>query len=77
MKITDININYEFGRRVNYLRKLQKITIGELAFRCNLNKNYLGDIERGKRNPTLEVIDKISKGLNISLEKLFSGIGIK
>ncbi|MCI6789311.1 MAG: helix-turn-helix transcriptional regulator [Mollicutes bacterium] len=77
MKITDININYEFGRRVNYLRKLQKITIEELAFRCNLNKNYLGDIERGKRNPTLEVIDKISKGLNISLEKLFSGIGIK
>ena len=40
MKITDININYEFGRRVNYLRKLQKITIEELAFRCNLNKNY-------------------------------------
>lgn len=77
MKITVININYEFGRRVNYLRKLQKITIEELAFRCNLNKNYLGDIERGKRNPTLEVIDKISKGLNISLEKLFSGIGIK
>lgn len=77
MKLTDININYEFGRRVNYLRKLQKITIEELAFRCNLNKNYLGDIERGKRNPTLEVIDKISKGLNISLEKLFSGIGIK
>ena len=41
MKITDININYEFGRRVNYLRKLQKITIEELAFICNLNKNYL------------------------------------
>ena len=77
MKITDININYEFGRRVNYLRKLQKITIEELAFRRSLNKKYLGDIERGKRNPTLEVIDKISKGLNISLEKLFSGIGIK
>ena len=77
MKIIDININYEFGRRVHYLRKLQKITIEELAFRCDLNKNYLGDIERGKRNPTLEVIDKISKGLNISLEKLFSGIGIK
>lgn len=70
-----VNINEEFGKRVKYLRSMKKITQEELAYRCDLNKNYLGDIERGKRNPTLFVIEKIAKGLNITLEELFRGLG--
>ncbi|MDY2727636.1 MAG: helix-turn-helix transcriptional regulator [Candidatus Onthovivens sp.] len=74
MKIEHIDINYEFGKRIKYLRKLKKISQEELAFRCNLNKNYLGDVERGKRNPTLMVIEKIASGLDISLAELFLGM---
>ena len=74
MKIEHIAINYEFGKRIKYLRKLKKISQEELAFRCNLNKNYLGDVERGKRNPTLMVIEKIASGLDISLAELFLGM---
>lgn len=74
MKIEHIDINYEFGKRIKYLRKLKKVSQEELAFRCNLNKNYLGDVERGKRNPTLMVIEKIASGLDISLAELFLGM---
>ena len=78
MRINDIlNINYEFGQRVCYLRKLNKISQEELAFRCDINKNYLSDVERGTRNPTLKVVNKIAKGLGITLEELFKGLGEK
>ncbi len=75
MEINDNFINFEFGKRIEYLRRQQHITQEELSFRCNINKNYLSDIERGKRNPTLLVIHKIANGLGISLEELFKGLG--
>lgn len=75
MEIRDFDINFEFGKRIQYLRKIRKISQEELAFRCDINKNYLSDLERGERNPTLKVIEKISIGLGISLEELFKGLG--
>ncbi|MBO8428237.1 MAG: helix-turn-helix transcriptional regulator, partial [Firmicutes bacterium] len=77
MKKTEENefVLYEFGKRVAYLRNLEGITQEELGFRSELEKSYIGDIEKGKRNPTFINILKISKGLNVSLEELFKGIG--
>ena len=39
-----------------------------------LTKNYLSDLERGNRNPTVKVLTKIADALEISLEILFKGI---
>lgn len=75
-KIEKLNINVEIGKRIEYLRKQKKFTQEELAFRSNINKNYLCDIEKGRRNPTLIVLSKISNGLEITLEELFKGIGL-
>lgn len=47
----------------------------DLSFECGINKNYLSDLERGTRNPTLRIIEKISIGLGVSLEELFRGLG--
>ena len=75
MKINNIlDVNQQFGTRVRYLRNKQKISIEELAFRSNINSNYLSDLERGNRNPTLKVLNKISKGLGIDLSELLMGI---
>ncbi len=75
MKISGIlDVNQQFGARVRYLRNKQKISIEELAFRSNINSNYLSDLERGNRNPTLKVLNKISKGLGMNLSELLMGI---
>ena len=75
MKISGIlDVNQQLGTRVRYLRNKQKISIEELAFRSNINSNYLSDLERGNRNPTLKVLNKISNGLGISLSELLMGI---
>ena len=73
--LNEVNTYIELGCRIKYLRKLRKMSIETLAFECEINKNYLCDSENGRRNPTLLVLCKIAKGLNISLEELFKGIG--
>jgi len=60
-----------FGERVRKIRKLASISIEELSFRSGLNRNYISDVERGKRNISLKAIEKIANGLNIPIEALF------
>lgn len=69
-----MEIERQFGMRVRYLRKHAKMSIEDLALKSDLNKNYLGDIENGKRNPTLKVIEKIAKGLGVSISELTKGL---
>ncbi len=69
-----INIKTQLGMRVKYLRKQKHISQEELSFISGVNKNYISDLERGKRNPTLVVLDKIAIALDISLSELLKGI---
>ena len=48
------------------------LTQEELAHQSGLDRSYIGGVERGERNPTLTVIEKIAKGLGISLAELFT-----
>ncbi|OCA55196.1 helix-turn-helix protein [Photorhabdus namnaonensis] len=41
------------------------------ADKCGLDRTYISGIERGVRNPTLEVINVIASGLQIELKDLF------
>jgi len=42
---------------------------------CDLHWTYIGGIERGERNPTLESVYKVAKGLKIKISDLFEGLG--
>ena len=66
------NILIEFGNNIRRLRTAKKISQEELAFRSGLHRTYIGMIERGEKNITLINIDKIARGLDIDLKKLFS-----
>lgn len=71
----DIDTNYELGKRIQYLRSNRKMSQEDLALESEINKNYLSDLERGCRNPTVKVLAKIARGLGISLSELFKGVG--
>ena len=71
----DIDANYELGKRIQYLRSNRKMSQEDLALECEINKNYLSDLERGCRNPTVKVLAKVARGLGISLSELFKGVG--
>ena len=60
-----------FGGRIRALRtqrELSQIALGELA---GLDHNYIGQIERGERNVSLEAIRKLAKGLRVEIVDLF------
>lgn len=61
----------KFGVRVRCLREILAISQEELAFRCSLHRNYISDVERGKRNVSLKAIYQIAQGLNVTVDALF------
>ena len=69
-----MNVNKELGMRIRYLREQQKMTLEDLSFESNVNKNYLSDLERGNRNPTVKILTRIAGALKVTLEELFKGI---
>lgn len=69
-----MTIAKQLGMRITYLRKQKGWTQEELAFQANIHKNYLCDLENGKRNPTLMILLSIADALEIDLAFLFKGI---
>lgn len=69
-----MNVLVQLGMRIRYLRKQKNMSQEDLALECGVNKNYLSDLERGTRNPTVKVMEKIAKALEIDLSTLFKGI---
>ena len=66
-----------FGQRVRYYRKKAGISQEQLAELCDLHPTYIGQLERGEKNASLETIMRVSAGLNISPEILFEKIGVE
>ena len=69
-----MTINKQLGYRIRYLRQNKGLSIETLALEAEINRNYLGDLERGMRNPTVVVLNKIAKALDVDLSTLFEGI---
>ena len=69
-----MTINKQLGYRIRYLRQNKGLSIEALALEADINRNYLGDLERGMRNPTVVVLNRIAKALEVDLSTLFEGI---
>lgn len=65
------NITAQFGQRVRKLRLEAGLSQEAFADKCGLDRTYISGIERGVRNPTLEVIAVIAEGFDIKLQDLF------
>lgn len=62
---------YVFGQRLKTFRKKCKLTQAELAEKLDLSTNFVGMIERGKRNTTIDKLFKIADALDITLAQFF------
>ena len=50
------------------------MTQEDLAFKVNVDRSYMGFVERGEKNPTFKTIIKIAQSLKVSLSELFKSI---
>ncbi len=69
-----MTIEKQLGMRIAYLRKQKKWSQEDLALEANINKNYISDLERGTRNPTIKVLERISNAFGITLSVLCQGL---
>ena len=64
-------IRVAYGKAVRAIRQDKKISQEELGDLCGLHRTYISDIELGKRNVSLENIDKIAHALQMKKSELF------
>jgi transcriptional regulator with XRE-family HTH domain len=65
-----------FGDAIRNERRKLGISQEELAFRCGLHRTYVGSVERGERNVSLENITKIAETCGISASTLLGNAGL-
>ncbi len=71
----DSGLRAAFGTRVRTLREKQGFSQEGFALHCGLHRTYMGGIERGERNPTLESMAVIARGLGMTISALTKGLG--
>ncbi|MGM9873860.1 MAG: helix-turn-helix domain-containing protein [Bacilli bacterium] len=62
------------GQNIRRIRNSKHITLEDLSFDSYISRNYLSDVERGKRNISFINIYKISIALGVNIKELFDGI---
>ncbi len=65
------------GARIKELRSKKGITQERLSELMDINPKYLSSIERGKENPTLHTLLKLSESLNVDMGDIFGFIQVE
>jgi len=68
------DIKVKFGKRAKELRLLKGVSQEKLAELADLDRTYIPGIEAGKRNVSLEVIEKIAKAFSMSISELLTDL---
>ncbi|MGG3891587.1 helix-turn-helix domain-containing protein [Metabacillus fastidiosus] len=72
MEEENIDLSSQVGIKLREIRRNKKISLEELANLSEVSKLTLGKIERGEANPTINILWKICRGLNIPLASLLT-----
>ena len=65
------NLQKKFGAKLAYVRKLKKLSQMKLAEIVDMNFNYIGQIERGEANVTIQTMIVLANALDVEMKELF------
>jgi transcriptional regulator with XRE-family HTH domain len=63
-------MSLDFGRTLSRIRKDRGLSQEELAFRADLHRTYISQLERGLKSPSLDTIERIAKVLQLRASEL-------
>ena len=66
-----MDIKQKFGLRLKDLRKAKGLSQEKLANLAEIDRTYLPTIEKGKRNVSIEIIEKLAIALEINIKDFF------
>lgn len=67
----DVKLRKQFGESVRIIRNKLGLSQEELGFKANIHRTYIGAVERGEQNVSLDNIGKIAKHLSVKIADLF------
>ena len=67
-------ITKDLGERIKELRAKTGLSQEKFALSIDMDRTYYASVESGKRNVSINNIDKIARGFGVSLEELFKGL---
>jgi transcriptional regulator with XRE-family HTH domain len=65
-----MDIRQKLARNLRMLRAEKQWSQETLSFEAELHRTYISDLERGARNPTVIIIEKLAKALNVTPGRL-------
>ena len=67
-------VQKKLGKRIAELRKKRGFSQEGFAHECEFHRSYMGAVERGEKNITIQLVARIAKCLKISLSELFKSV---
>jgi len=67
-----MDIKQKVGLRIRELRKQLELSQESLAYKAEVDRTYMTDVENGRRNVSLEILEKIIKALEVSFSEFFN-----
>ena len=71
-----MSLSITIGERLRAYRKAKGLSQEALVEYAGLHTTYIGQLERGEKNATIDSISKVANALGVSLSKLFENIAL-
>ncbi|MEL7218166.1 MAG: helix-turn-helix transcriptional regulator [Pseudomonadota bacterium] len=65
-----MDVHNRLAQNLRRLRQVRNWSQEELAHQTDIHRTYVSDLERARRNPSVEVIERLAKGLDVKLGEL-------
>lgn len=65
-----MDVRQRLAVNLRRLRSERELSQEQFAFEVGIHRTYISDLERGTRNPTITVVEKLAKALNVTLGTL-------
>jgi len=66
-----MDIKKRFAKRIKQLRIGIGLSQEKLAYKADIDRTYMTDIENGNRNVSITIIEKLAKALEVDIKELF------
>ena len=67
----NMDIKQKIGKRIAHLRNLKGLTQEGLGYESEIHRTYIAAVETGKRNISVEALEKVIKGLGVTFSEFF------
>ena len=67
-----MDIKLKIGQRIKELRKELELSQESLAYKAEVDRTYVTDVENGRRNVSVEILQRLIKALDVSITEFFN-----